>query len=242
MRVLDLFHVVRLAFACVDDVRRRFQQHTYGHRGRRGDPLYGIRRVLRRCAEHLSDTAWARLLSGIEAGDDHGQVAAAWVAAQELRAIYRCRDVSQAAAPYDWTVYCIDSGVPEVRRPARTVATWRQEFLAYFSAGRLSNGPTEAVNLLIKKIKRSGIPKRQQLSATPAAALRNHLASSNSDTTARPTTTLGCVEPLKQRHVLVFDGRLVGGETTAEERKEQCLWRACRWGTVFLMWSSPVWR
>ena len=88
MRVLDAFHVVRLGFAAVDDVRRRVQQQTCGHRGRRTDPLYGIRRVLRRGAENLSTHAWARLLAGIEAGDEHGQVAAAWVAAQELRAIY----------------------------------------------------------------------------------------------------------------------------------------------------------
>jgi transposase len=157
VQVLDPFHVVRLGFAAVDDVRRRVQQQTYGHRGRRGDPLYGIRRVLRRGADNLTPTAWARLLAGIEAGDDRGQVAAAWVAAQELRAIYRTTAVEQAAARlYDWTVMCIDSGVPELRRLARTITTWRKEFLAHFTAGRISNGPTEAINLLIKKIKRVG--------------------------------------------------------------------------------------
>ena len=109
VRVLDPFHTVRLGFAAVDDVRRRVQHDTHGHRGRRGDPLYGIRRVLRRGADNLTEHAWARLLAGIEAGDDHGQVAAAWVAAQELRAIYRCRDRGQAAARlYDWTIACTD--------------------------------------------------------------------------------------------------------------------------------------
>jgi transposase len=157
VRVLDAFHVVRLGFAAVDDVRRRVQHDTYRHRGRRGDPLYGIRRVLRRGADTLTEHAWARLLAGIEAGDHNGQVAAAWVAAQELRAIYHCRDRGQAAARlYDWTVFCIDSGVAEVARLARTITTWREEFLAYFTAGRISNGPTEAVNLLIKKILRVG--------------------------------------------------------------------------------------
>ena len=42
---------------------------------------------------------------------------------------------------YDWTVACIDSGVPEIGRLAHTISTWRAEFLAYFSAGRISNGP-----------------------------------------------------------------------------------------------------
>ena len=63
VRVLDAFHVVRLGFAAVDDVRRRVQQHTCGHRGRHDDPLDGIRRVLRRGAEHLTTTGWARLLA-----------------------------------------------------------------------------------------------------------------------------------------------------------------------------------
>jgi transposase len=51
---------------------------------------------------------------------------------------------------------CIDSRVPELGRLGRPLTTWRDEFLAYFSTGRISNGPTEAVNLLIKKILRVG--------------------------------------------------------------------------------------
>jgi len=39
VRVLDPFHVVKLGLACVDDVRRRVQQDTTGHRGRSRDPL-----------------------------------------------------------------------------------------------------------------------------------------------------------------------------------------------------------
>ena len=54
VRVLDPFHVVRLGLAAVDDVRRRVQQAHPGHRGRNRDPLYGIRRVLRRRRDRLS--------------------------------------------------------------------------------------------------------------------------------------------------------------------------------------------
>ena len=63
VRVLDAFHVVRLGFAAVDDVRRRIQQEQTGHRGRTGDPLYGIRRLLRRRYDHHSDKSWAGLLA-----------------------------------------------------------------------------------------------------------------------------------------------------------------------------------
>ena len=45
---------------------------------------------------------------------------------------------------------------PNFGHHTRTTDSWRAEFLAYFDTGHVSNGPTEAVNLLIKKIKRVG--------------------------------------------------------------------------------------
>jgi hypothetical protein len=68
-RVLDVFHVTKLGFDTMDYFPRRVQQQTTGHRGRRDDPLYRIRRVLRRRAGHLTEKAWDRLLAGVEAGD-----------------------------------------------------------------------------------------------------------------------------------------------------------------------------
>ena len=158
VRVLDAFHVVRLGFAAVDEVRRRIQQQQLGHRGRTGDPLYGIRRLLRRRYDHHSERSWARLLAGLDAGDTPDeQLARTWIAAQELRLIYHVGDRGQAgAALYRWLAYCADSDIPELTRLARTIDSWRTEFLAYFDTHGVSNGPTEAINLLIKKIKRVG--------------------------------------------------------------------------------------
>lgn len=156
-RVLDAFHVIRLGFAAVDDVRRRVQQEDLGHRGRKDDPLYRIRRVLRRGHERLTDTAWERLLTGLDVGDVDGQVAAAWIAAQDLRLIYRAKDRAAAERKlHRWLEHCADADLPELRRLATTIDSWRPEFLAYFDTGGVSNGPTEATNLLIKKIKRTG--------------------------------------------------------------------------------------
>jgi transposase len=45
--VLDAFHVVKLATGVVDEVRRRVQQEIHGHRGRKDDPLYPTRNILR---------------------------------------------------------------------------------------------------------------------------------------------------------------------------------------------------
>ncbi|MBX7435424.1 transposase [Mycobacterium sp. Y57] len=44
-----------------------------------------------------------------------------------------------------------------LRRLARTLTTWHDEYLANFSTGRISNGPTEAVNLLTRLRTFSGV-------------------------------------------------------------------------------------
>jgi transposase len=158
VRVLDAFHVVRLGFAAVDDVRRRIQQELTGHRGRRDDPLFRIRRLLRRGHDRHSPRSWARLLAGLDAGDTADeQLARTWIAAQDLRLIFSCPDRARAAAAlYRWLAHCADAQIPELTRLARTIGSWRTELLAYFDTGGISNGPTEAINLLIKKIKRVG--------------------------------------------------------------------------------------
>jgi hypothetical protein len=46
--------------------------------------------------------------------------------------------------------------VPELERLGRTISAWEDQLLAYFRTGGVSNGPTEAVNLLVKRIKRAG--------------------------------------------------------------------------------------
>ena len=77
-------------------MRRRVQQAQTGHRGRTGDPLYGIRRVLRRRADHLSTKARARLEAGLVAGDPDGEVTIAWTIAQQVMALYQHDDPDQA--------------------------------------------------------------------------------------------------------------------------------------------------
>jgi transposase len=105
--VLDAFHVVRLAFAAVDEARRRVQREDTGHRGRRDDPLYGIRRLLRRSHDHHSERSWERLLTGLDAGDTPDeQLTRTWVAAQDLRLIYHSGDRARAdGLLYRWLTY-----------------------------------------------------------------------------------------------------------------------------------------
>jgi transposase len=157
VRVLDAFHVVRLGLDALDQVRRRVQHETLGHRGHAGDPLFGIRRLLRRGHEHHTERSWTRMLTGLAAGDDGQQVGRAWIAAQELRLLYRepSRDRAERRL-LRWLGDVADHEIPELVRLARTLDAWRPELLAYFDTGGVSNGPTEAVNALIKKVKRVG--------------------------------------------------------------------------------------
>jgi transposase len=155
--VVDHFHTIKLANTVVDQVRRRIQQATLGHRGRKPDPLYHIRKLLLTAAEQLTSRGRVRLRAGLAAGDPTGEVAAAWQGKELLRAVYAAGDVADARTAlgrfYRWSD---GVGVAELSRLARTVRAWEAEILAFHSTGGCSNGPTEAMNLLIKKVKRVG--------------------------------------------------------------------------------------
>ena len=59
IRVADPFHVVQVANRTLDKVRRRVQRETLGHRGRKSDPLFRIRKLLLGGAERLNEP-WQR--------------------------------------------------------------------------------------------------------------------------------------------------------------------------------------
>ena len=79
-RVADPFHVVRVGNRCLDKVRRRVQNETLGHRGRKHDPLYRIRKLLLAGGERLDERGSNRLLLGLRVGDPHDEVLGAWLA------------------------------------------------------------------------------------------------------------------------------------------------------------------
>jgi transposase len=99
--VVDHFHAVRLANTVVDQVRRRTQQATLGHRGRKRDPLYRIRKLLLTAAEQLTRRGRVRLRAGLAAGDPTGEVATAWQGKELLRAVYRAVGTAAARAALD---------------------------------------------------------------------------------------------------------------------------------------------
>ncbi len=153
--VLDAFHVVRLGTNVVDEVRRRVQQDTIGHRGHKHDPLYRIRGLLRHGAEHLTDHQVARLDAGLSAGDPDWEVTVAWQCYQQLRSIYHAATPVEGRRTAEQVIASFPTcPIGEVARLGRTLRSWRAQVLAYFDTGGVSNGGTEAINLLIEKTRR----------------------------------------------------------------------------------------
>jgi len=91
----------------------------------------------------------------LAAGDPNWEVTIAWQCYQQLRAVYhqkRSADGKNLALKV--LAAFASCPVAEIARLGRTLRAWRQQFLAYFDTGGVSNGGTEAINLLIEKTRR----------------------------------------------------------------------------------------
>lgn len=154
-QVADPFHLVKLANQRLDEVRRRVQNETLGHRGHKDDPLYRSRRLLTRADERLDDYGRTKLLGLLDAGDPRGEVRTAWHAKETVRGIYDIADPDLAVEFVERLGRDLQdkSCPPEVRRLGRTIIRWRHQIAAWHRA-RVTNGPTEAANNLIKRVKR----------------------------------------------------------------------------------------
>jgi transposase len=135
----------------VDDVRRRVQQDTTGHRGRRGDPLYRIRNILRAGEERLTDRQRAHLTDAFTAREEHLEVQVAWRCAQQVRSVYHQDTPAAGRAIAENILNSFTScPIPEVARLGRTLKQWREAFLGYFTTNGANNVGTEAINGLIE--------------------------------------------------------------------------------------------
>lgn len=147
--VMDPFHVAALAGEALDRCRQRIQQDTCGHRGRTGDPLYGIRRVLRTGADLLTDKQNKRL-TAVFADERHVQVEATWGIYQRIIAAYRDPDRQAGKAEMRAVIDAISRAVPaalsELITLGHTLTRRATDVLAYFDRPGTSNGPTEAIN------------------------------------------------------------------------------------------------
>lgn len=151
---VDVFHAVKLANSALDDVRRRVQRETLGHRGRAEDPLYGVRRLLTRGYERLSDRQRARLDEALRIGDPFDEVGGALAVKEQLRTVYTAPTTT--AAKRELAIFyqlAKMAGTPEVLRLSRTIKRWEPQVLSYFTTRR-TNARSEAMNLTTEKLRR----------------------------------------------------------------------------------------
>jgi Transposase len=154
---------------CVDKVRHRVQQQILGHRGRKHDPLYRIRKLLLTGNESLDDRGRERMLLGLRVGDLEEEVLRARLAKESVRDIYLADTWRQARLLLDKTVAgCLADDVPEIASLGNTLKSWRTENLAHHTTGA-SNGPTEGLNLCVETPRR----RRHLVNATSATPDQN---------------------------------------------------------------------
>ena len=148
--VLDAFHIVKLAGDALDEVRRRVQQDTLGHRGRTGDPLYQIRLLLHASRHKLTPRQQERLREAFTADEAHISVEVAYLHRASARGLPPSHTHPRPTPGHLSHPAPTTCPIPEIARLGRTLRKWKDAFLAYFDTGGASNGPTEAINGIIE--------------------------------------------------------------------------------------------
>jgi transposase len=111
---------------------------------------------LTRAKERLDEKGHEKLMGLLRAGDPRGDVATCWEAKEAVRELYAHADVDIALAWVTQLGHDLqDKDYPiEARSLGRTLLRWKRQIAAWHLA-HVSNGPTEAVNNLIKRVKRA---------------------------------------------------------------------------------------
>ena len=157
-QVVDPFHVISLANRSLDAVRRRVQNEQTGHRGRRDDPLYRVRRVL---LARRRDNSTPERPSACGHCSRWAIPGPRWPSPTGSRSAYASsieREIPTRPGQIlkELEQHCRRRTMPpEIQRLGRTLRAWFEK-IANFHLARVSNGPTEALNNLIKRIKRIG--------------------------------------------------------------------------------------
>jgi hypothetical protein len=104
--------------------------------------------------ERLTDNGRERLLGLLRAGDPDGEVATTWQAKEAVRYLYSHTDAELAlifVEPVGKDMKNVENPI-KVRSLGRTLVRWKRQFAAWHRT-HVSNGPTEAVNNFIKRVK-----------------------------------------------------------------------------------------
>ena len=135
-------------------MRRRVQTEQTRQRGRRDNPLYRVRRTLLVGEEKLDESAGARLASLLALVDPNAEVALSHRVRERRREFYRTLNAAEARVMLEeLKEHCLRSAMPpDIQKLGRTTCRCFEK-IGNFHLARASNGPTEAINNLINRIK-----------------------------------------------------------------------------------------
>jgi transposase len=155
----DPFHVVQAANRMVTKVRQRLVRERYGRRVRKTDPEYGIKRLLLRNIEDLTDDQFDKLWNVLAEHDHLADLSLAWSAKEDLRHILALRPNRSGKRPTEADVqtrwdallaWCATNRhIPELANFRQTLTNWRQEIFNTVLTGA-SNAGSEGVNRIQK--------------------------------------------------------------------------------------------
>lgn len=153
---VDHFHLVKLGNDMLTTVRRRVSWDRHDRRGRKADPAWAHRLLLLRGYNTLSEAGKAKLDKVLRADDPTQEIGAAWGIKEQLRLTLMAPTVAVARDRRRmFDLYVLGAQLPEANRLKKTIDSWWPE-IETFIATRATNARTEAANVTIKNIKRTG--------------------------------------------------------------------------------------
>lgn len=147
-RVMDPFHVVRLAGDKLTACRQRLQREKYQRRGLRQDPLYKNRKTLLTTHKWLSPRQQESLEQLWAYDKDYGVLKLAWLAYQAIIDCYQMGNKREAKKKMRTIIdqlRVLKGPNKELAQLGRSLFKRLGDVLAYFDVG-VSNGPVEAIN------------------------------------------------------------------------------------------------
>jgi len=173
-----------------------------GTRGFAADPLFRTRRLLGRRADRLTPRQRTRITAALEAGDPNGEVAAAWLVAQQLMAAYADHDRAAGKAAADKAITTAKTClVPEINRLGRTLIAWRTRVPRPLRPAHRLQRADRMPQPEDQKHQADSLqlPVLRQLPSATTSQPRTYPRRSTNDADQIPPTQQDCVEPPKPR-------------------------------------------
>jgi len=161
--VADAFHLVKLANRKIDDAFRRLSYRT-GHSHEDLGLPRPLHYMLRRNVETISPEHLGIIIETLDGDGDGQQIAAVWIAKEQLRALLALRATKTHVTPAPSAVrdklasfylWCAGhAGIPEIKTLANTIEKWQQPVIDAVLTG-YSNAKAEAHNRTAKMVART---------------------------------------------------------------------------------------